>query len=373
MTHTKEPLGELRNERKLKVFFIGSSSRLDNILNTSEFYIGNTHWETMHNLNSYGFLELFGIDSFNPNFFSTIANSKRIQNIWRLENNLSPNHTEIDNYPTLISQIEKYQPDVIYTNNHQIVNDNFAKQIDKKIKLVLWNASPINGAPNLSHFNLGLSFDTKYLNSLRNHGINKLKIKNFSADKRIRTRHRFTSQIKEQDLIFTGTVSDKFGKRIQLLSDISSNLGGRLNIRYHLLTQTYRYTKVPKIPFKLITKSRQPIFMADMLREFGKSRIVLNMHSDMSSEVKGNMRVFETLANGSFLLTDAGNYPEGLVPGRHFVTYKNSSDAIDKIKYYVKNDSEREEIALQGNAALVGLFSPKESARDLLSIFEEHL
>ena len=327
----------------------------------------------MRNLNSYGFLELFGIDSFNSSFFSTIANSKTVQNMWRLENNLSRSHAEVDEYPTLMSQIEAYQPDVIYTNNHQIVNNTFAKHINRRTKIALWNASPINGSPDLSHFDLGLSFDSKYLDSLSNLGINKLKIRNFSADKSLRTRHSFNSQTKGQDLIFAGTVSDKFSKRIQLLSDISSNLGGNMNIRYHLLTQTYRYTKIPKIPLPLITKFRQPIFIADMLREFGKSRIVLNIHSDMSSKVKGNMRVFETLANGSFLLTDVGKYPEGLVPEKHFVTYKNSRDAIDKIKYYVKNELEREEIALQGNAALVGLFSPQESARDLLSIFEDIL
>ncbi len=357
----------------MRVFFIGSSSRLDTILSTSDSYIGKTHWETMQNLNSYGFLELFGIDSSNSNFFSTIANSKTIQNIWRLENNLSKSNSELADYPTLMSQIEKYQPDVIYTNNHQIVNKTFAKQINKRTKLALWNASPINGSPDLSHFDLGLSFDSEYLKSLNNHGINKLITKNFSADKSIRTRHSFNNQVKEQDLIFTGTVSDKFGKRIQLLSDISSTLNGSMSIRYHLLTQTYRHTNIPKIPWPLITKFRKPIFLAEMLREFGKSRVVLNIHSDMSSDVKGNMRVFETLANGSFLLTDAGNYPKGLIPEKHFVTYKNSRDAIDKIKYYVKNELERDEIALQGNAALVGLFSPKESACDLLSIFEENL
>ncbi len=325
----------------------------------------------MRHLNSFGFLELFGIESTNPNFFSTIANSNVMQNLWRVENGLAPIDEAAVDYSTLQIQIETYQPDIIYTNNPEIVNNDFSKTLDKKIKLVLWNASPILGKPNLSHFDLGLSFDSKYLLMLKQLGVEKSRIKHFSADKEMRTLHNFSERDKHQDLIFAGTVSDKFKQRINLLNQLTSKLGRELTLKYHLLAPTYRYTKIPKIPMALWGNYQPPIFMEKMLREFGKSKIILNIHSDMSSEVKGNMRVFEALANGSFLLTDEGIYPEGLTPGKHFVTYKSDKDAVDKIRYFANNDKEREEIALQGNGALVGMYSPRGSALDLLTIFEE--
>jgi len=81
---------------------------------------------------------------------------------------------------------------------------------------------------------------------------------------------------------------------------------------------------------------------AEMYR---KSKIVLNT----AAVDDVNMRVFETLATKSFLLTeDIPTIHELFTDGKHLVTYKNLDDAIDKIKYYLQNDEERNNIALEG-------------------------
>ena len=80
--------------------------------------------------------------------------------------------------------------------------------------------------------------------------------------------------------------------------------------------------------------------------KFNQSKIVLNIsiHDDI------NMRVFETLSTGSFLLTnELDTLPHLFKDGVHLVTYKDLDDAIDKAKYYIEHDAEREKIAAQGH------------------------
>ena len=63
-----------------------------------------------------------------------------------------------------------------------------------------------------------------------------------------------------------------------------------------------------------------------------------------------NMKFTEFTSCGSFVLSDKPADIEqlGFKDGEHLVIYKNVNDLKDKIKYYLKNEKEREEIALNG-------------------------
>jgi len=73
----------------------------------------------------------------------------------------------------------------------------------------------------------------------------------------------------------------------------------------------------------------------------------IHFNKNISNDI--NYRTFETLGCKTFLLT---NYTPGLEKlfdiGRDLVTYENFDDLKDKVKYYLKNDSERETIASNG-------------------------
>ena len=110
-----------------------------------------------------------------------------------------------------------------------------------------------------------------------------------------------------------------------------------------------------------------------MFKVIGKSKIVLNAHSNITGDFKGNMRVFEALGSGSFLLTDAGTYPEHLIDGEDFVSYKNTEDVLDKIKYFMSNDKERSEIAMSGYNKMCKYYNTGIGASNLRSIFLKYL
>lgn len=83
----------------------------------------------------------------------------------------------------------------------------------------------------------------------------------------------------------------------------------------------------------------------DAAEIFCKSKIVLNIA--MTDDI--NMRVFETLGTGSFLLTNWVPTIEELFENeKHLVLYKTFDEAVEKAKYYLSHDSEREKIAQAG-------------------------
>lgn len=83
----------------------------------------------------------------------------------------------------------------------------------------------------------------------------------------------------------------------------------------------------------------------DAAKIYAKSKICLNvaMKEDL------NMRCFEVMGAGGFLLTDYVPHMEEIFEdGKHLVLYRSTEEAIDKAKYYLKHDSEREKIAQAG-------------------------
>lgn len=79
---------------------------------------------------------------------------------------------------------------------------------------------------------------------------------------------------------------------------------------------------------------------------YTQSRIVFNhaINHDL------NMRVFEALATRSCLLTPEvpGQHELGLEDGVHLVTYRDLDEAVEKARYYLAHEDERERIAVAG-------------------------
>ena len=51
--------------------------------------------------------------------------------------------------------------------------------------------------------------------------------------------------------------------------------------------------------------------------------------------------------------------PIPLVDEKHFVSFKNKEDLLEKINFYLKNNDERNKIALNGRKVLEEYYSPK--------------
>lgn len=100
---------------------------------------------------------------------------------------------------------------------------------------------------------------------------------------------------------------------------------------------------------------------------YSTSKIVLNI--SIKDDI--NMRVFEALATGSFLLTnELTTLPHLFQDGVHLVTYKNHDDAVEKAKYYLDHDEEREKIAEAGYREFIGKHTYEHRLRTVLDIVQ---
>ena len=100
-----------------------------------------------------------------------------------------------------------------------------------------------------------------------------------------------------------------------------------------------------------------------------RTKIGFNMHmSDRPAET-GNKRMFEVPAHGMMLLCDkAGLNAHEMIfePDKEAVFYDSIDEAIDKIKYYLAHDEEREKIARAGFARVHSDYEEERNFKNFL-------
>lgn len=85
-------------------------------------------------------------------------------------------------------------------------------------------------------------------------------------------------------------------------------------------------------------------------RKFAESKIVFNI--SMKDDL--NMRTFEAMGSGSFLLTDWNStIEEFFKDGTHLALYRTQEEMVEKARYYLAHEEERERIALAGYEEVV--------------------
>tara|TARA_B100001057_G_scaffold46877_1_gene41818 strand:+ start:12705 stop:13712 length:1008 start_codon:yes stop_codon:yes gene_type:complete len=94
---------------------------------------------------------------------------------------------------------------------------------------------------------------------------------------------------------------------------------------------------------------------------------------NLALEGKGEFtfRHLEILANCSFMLCQSSindlDLPLPLIDGKHFVSFKNKDDLLEKIDFYLKNEKLRIDIASRGRRILEEHYSPKKHGEFLFS------
>lgn len=116
--------------------------------------------------------------------------------------------------------------------------------------------------------------------------------------------------------------------------------------------------------------SRHPAFpeknlFEDAGKKFSQSRIVFNI--SVKDDI--NMRVFEALSTGSFLLTnEVPTLSDLFQDGKHLVMYKTLDEMVEKAKFYLFNEELREEIALEGHKEFIKHHTYKHRVEKILNV-----
>ncbi|MDD5241102.1 MAG: glycosyltransferase [Sulfuricella sp.] len=106
----------------------------------------------------------------------------------------------------------------------------------------------------------------------------------------------------------------------------------------------------------------------DLVNLYNSSKIVLNISGWDTSLFTGlNLRVFDVPATGAFLLTDySPELDEYYRVGEEIACFSGVEELSDKLVYYLKNEKEREAIALKGYRKALTLPTIKDRMKSLI-------
>lgn len=92
-----------------------------------------------------------------------------------------------------------------------------------------------------------------------------------------------------------------------------------------------------------------PLYGLRMYRALRDSKITLNCHIDAANGRAANFRLFEATGAGTCLVTDwQEDLNEYFEVDREVVTFRSIEECVEKIRYLLDHDKEREEIARRG-------------------------
>jgi glycosyltransferase involved in cell wall biosynthesis len=114
-----------------------------------------------------------------------------------------------------------------------------------------------------------------------------------------------------------------------------------------------------------------PELYAEIIR---RSKIGLNFSLNPSGFFQTKGRVFEIIASQSMLIEFKNPSTSKLFkPGEDYVEFENEIDLADKIKYYLSNEKERKEIALNGYKKYQENYTDKHFWNKIMNTIEQQL
>lgn len=134
--------------------------------------------------------------------------------------------------------------------------------------------------------------------------------------------------------------------RIELLSVLADNLRDGMQLYLFTLSDTEVLNKVALTGRMAIRGGVSSL--TEMPEVFRRTKINLN-HTMRSIKTGLPQRIWDVMGSGGFLISNAqAEIPEYLEVGRDLETYRDMDELVDKVRYYLEHDDERERIAMRG-------------------------
>ena len=293
--------------------------------------------------------------------FYTNGDDESIQRLWARERGLS---SRVSLGDIMKAQIEEHRTDVFYNLDATGWASDFVRGLPGCVKCVIgWHALPFQNVSFAGYDLLVCNFPST-LTGLQQLGY--------------RTAYFFPAYDPEfaafaareerpVDVLFVGGYSRRHKQRAAVLEAIAG-MTGDIDVVFHLdRSRLCRLAESPLGRLLPLAKHRRPppiraiargaIFGRDYYEVLSSAKIVLNGSIDMPSADRGNMRCFEALGSASLLLTDEGNYPEGMSAGTTMMTYRSPEHAVSQIRFLLENSESRLGIARAGHQMLATRYS----------------
>ncbi|MHC6154899.1 glycosyltransferase family protein [Bradyrhizobium elkanii] len=263
----------------------------------------------------------------------------------------------------LLAQIEHHRTEVFYNLDPVRYPSAFVAKLPGCVKKTLcWRAAP-SGNADLTAYGAVLGNFPSILGAWRSKGCRAELF--FPAIDPVMEQYGHGER--PIDVAFVGGYSRHHSARGRTLEQVAALAGDR-NVVFCL--DASRLTRVAESavgrllplqkhrrPDAIAGIARLPLFGRDLYELFGSAKIVLNGAIDMAGKDRGNMRCFEAMGCGALLVSDAGNYPEGMDPGQTIVTYEAGNDCLAQIENSLRNWDDMKHKAERGRRAVGDLYS----------------
>lgn len=128
------------------------------------------------------------------------------------------------------------------------------------------------------------------------------------------------------------------------------------------------------ISAQIIKTAKPPIYGLEMYKKLANSKIGFNAHIDITGCCAGNVRIFETTGLGTCLITDyKQNMKDIFEDGKEVVLYKNSNEAVEKIKWLFNNPTKMAAIAKAGQKKVLTSHTYQIRAKQLYDLVIKNL
>lgn len=311
-----------------------------------------------------------------------IINDDKLQYKWARENKFNVNKPKyvdcLNGFPLIgkyfktpewiqviaFEQINKYKPDVVYMQDLGVLTPKTLKKIKKLVKLLVGQtACPLPDEKNLKCFDLIITSFPHYVPLFRKMGIKSEYLK-------LAFESTILKKIPEVKKIYDVSFVGSFGLHHLKATKVFEQVAKCIPI--HVWGQGFEFLS-PSSPLRK-NFHKENCFGLDLFKVLSQSKIVLNRHIDVANGYANNMRLFETTACGAMLITDTKkNLNDLFEVGKEVVEYLNPRDLAEKIKYYLKHDKERIEIAKNGQKKTLQRHNYVARMKELSEILEKHL
>jgi spore maturation protein CgeB len=181
-----------------------------------------------------------------------------------------------------------------------------------------------------------------------------------------RTEDQVFSQQRDIDVIFVGGL---FPNKMPVLARVKKAFGSRLMLRGISNLKSNVYFNL-KYGFPGWVR---PIAFEDYVPLYQRSKIGINVHNRGKYTV-GGYRMFDLPANGILQICDGEEYLSDFYRvGEEVVGYSSIDELIDKVRYYLDNDAERERIARNGYRRVMADHRIRKRLDELAAIVNERM
>jgi len=340
-----------------------------------------THYKIMHSFYALNdFYERSLTTFFNVDANIIVINDDKLQSKWAKEHNSTAKGTHL-----ALEQIKFFKPNVIMIDDLNWADENFLAEIRKMPFVKIVFAHHCSPATPLIISRMHLMDFMVSCSPVLAKEYNKQGIKNSFL-----IYHAFSDKIyeklmpvnKQHDLVFVGSLLSGYEmhnyRRDLIIELIDNSINCKIysaapdfTIKQKLVYYTFYFLKLifgKTLLERLFKKSillyffneqvfwkkiepvlNKPVFGIEMYNCIQNSKMCINVHGGIAGNAAANMRLFEVTGVGTCLITDdKENMAELFIPDKECITYKNSSEAILKIKMLLQKPELVKEIANNG-------------------------